>query len=133
MNDNPTRILGIDDEEGLTDAMEKLLRVRGFQTFSATDGLEAVGVFDKERPEMCIIDIQLGYSELDGLEVLERIKEIDSSAECLMITRITEEESIERAKKLGATHYLLKPIDVEDWIEVVMKVADKIKEGRQSG
>ena len=82
---------------------------------------------------MCIIDIQLGYSELDGLEVLERIKEIDSSAECLMITRITEEESIERAKKLGATHYLLKPIDVEDWIEVVMKVADKIKEGRQSG
>ena len=38
---------------------------------------------------------------------------------------------IEKAKELGATHYLLKPLDSKDWLEVVMEVADTVKERRQ--
>ena len=131
MNDKPIKILIVEDEEGLSDAMVKLLRLRSFEAFYSLDGPEAVKMFEEKRPEICIIDIQLGYSELDGLEVLEKVKEIDKTAECIIVTRITDKESIEKAKELGATHYLLKPLDSKDWLEVVMEVADIVKKRRQ--
>jgi len=134
MSDNPIKVLVVDDEAGLTDAMEKLLKIKGFETFSATDGMQAVELFGKERPQICIIDIQLGYSEIDGIDVLARVKQMDKSAECIMVTRITDDSYVEKAKELEAARYLLKPIDAGDWINVVMEVAGNVKErGESSG
>jgi len=132
MNDKPIKVLVVEDEEGLADAMVKLLKIRGLDAFYTMDGPEAVKIFEEKRPEICVIDIQLGYSKLDGLEVLERIKQIDKSTECVMVTRITDEESIEKAKALGATHYLLKPLNSTEWRDVVLEVAEIVKQRRQS-
>jgi len=132
MNEVPLKVLVIEDEEGLADAMAKLLKIRGLDAFFTLDGVEAMKIFEEKKPEICVIDIHLGYSKLNGLEVLEKIKQMDSSTECIMVTRITEEESIEKAKALGATHYLLKPLNSTDWRDVVLEVAQIVKERRQS-
>jgi CheY-like chemotaxis protein len=132
MTDTPLKVLVVEDEEGLAHAMAGFLKLRGLDAFFTTDGVEAVKLFEEKRPEVCVMDIQLGYSKLDGLEVLEKIKQIDPTTQCVMVTRITDQESIEKARQLGAVHYLLKPLDAKDWLEVVMEVVNDIKEGKQS-
>ena len=124
MKYNMLKVLIVDDEEGITDFMGKILRLRGFSTF------EALEIFKKEQPQINILDIRLGNSSIDGLGVLEQIKNIDPSAKCIMVTRVTDEAAINKARELGAVHYLLKPIDAKEWINVVLEVADSIlKEG----
>lgn len=130
MNDQPVKVLVIEDEEGLAKVMAGLLKVKGLEAYYAVDGGEALKLFEEKRPELCVIDVQLGYSEIQGLEALERIKQIQPSTECIMVTRITEKESIAKAKELGASHYLLKPLDSRKWRDVVMSIAQQIKERR---
>ncbi len=127
------KVLIVDDEEGITDFMGKILRLRGFSTFEALDGISALEIFKKERPHINILDIRLGNSSIDGLGVLEQIKKIDPSARCIMVTRVTDETAINKAKELGAVHYLLKPIDAKEWVGVVLEVADSILEGENNG
>ena len=131
--DSNIKVLVIDDEEGLADFMQKILELKGYIAFMETDGPRAVDLFKKERPDITLIDIALGYSEIDGIEVLKRIKELDKDAICLMVTRITEPEAVKQAKKLGAMHYLLKPLDSKDLVVAVNEAAEVIKKRRASG
>jgi DNA-binding response OmpR family regulator len=117
----------VDDEEGILDYTHKILELKGYQTVTALDGPAAVENFKKERPQMAIIDVFLAYSPFDGVEVLEKIKQIDKEIECIMVTRITDEEKIKKSRELGAVHYLLKPIDTKDLLAVVNEVAEKIR------
>lgn len=102
MTESPIKVMILEDEEGLADAMVKYLKLKQFDAFYSLNGRDAIEKFQQESPDICLLDIQLGYSQLDGLQVLEKIKEIDPSAECIIVTRITDEKSIEKAKKLDA-------------------------------
>ncbi len=133
MKYNKLKVLIVDDEEGITDFMGKILRLRGFSTFEALDGVSALEIFRKEHPQINILDIRLGNSSIDGLGILEQIKNIDPSAKCIMVTRVTDDESINKARELGAVHYLLKPIDAKDWVDVVIEVADAILKEENNG
>ena len=62
------------------------------------------------------------------MQVLEKIKGINSRAACIMVTRITDQAKVDRARELGASRYLLKPIDTKDLIAVVNKVVQEFKE-----
>jgi len=126
------RVLVIDDEEGLADFMQRILSLKGYAAFMETDGVGAVNFFKNERPDIVLIDIDLGYSEIDGVEVLKRIKEIDKNAVCIMVTRITDEESVKKSKEYGAMHYLLKPLDSKDIVAAVDEAARVIRQRRAS-
>ena len=124
MGEQSVKILVVDDEEGILDFVQRILRFRGFETFGTMDGVEAVKIFEKERPAIVLIDVQLNDSKIDGIEVLEHIKKIAPSTVCLMITRITEPDAIDKAKTLGAEQYLLKPLDTK---ELLAQVADAVR------
>ena len=127
MDQKSIKVLVVDDEDDITHFTSKILEKEGFSTFKALDGAKAIEIFEKERPQISIIDVDLGYSKIDGIEVLEKIKEIDSMAEGIMITRITEKKIKSRAKELGVTRYLNKPLDWQVWLKEVCEVADIIK------
>ncbi len=110
---NNLKLLVIDDEPGIVDFVKKIYQKKGFATFGATDGVSAVEIFQKERPNICLIDIHMPYSPIDGVETLKRIKEIDPNACCVMVTRITEKEKVEQSKQLGAKAYELRDLDRE--------------------
>jgi DNA-binding response OmpR family regulator len=110
----PLKLLVIDDEPGIVDFVKKIYQRKGFTTFGATDGPSAVEIFQKERPNISLIDIHMPYSPIDGVETLKKIKEIDPNACCIMVTRITEKEKVEQSKILGAKAYILKPLELED-------------------
>ena len=132
--DNPSiKVLVIDDEAGIADFMKSILELKGYTAFMETDGLRAVELFKKERPDIVLIDVDLGYSEIYGVEVLKRIKAIDKDAVCLMVTRITDEESVKQSKEFGALHYLLKPLDGKGVVKVVNDTSEIIYQRRASG
>ena len=132
MDNQMIRVLVIDDEEGLADFMQRILSLKGYAAFMETDGVGAVNFFKNERPDIVLIDIDLGYSEIDGVEVLKRIKEIDKNAVCIMVTRITDEESVKKSREYGAMHYLLKPLDSKDIVAAVDEAAQVIRQRRAS-
>jgi two-component system chemotaxis response regulator CheY len=113
-NSQPLKLLVIDDEPGIVDFVKKIYQRKGFTTFGATDGVSAVEIFQKEHPDISLIDIHMPYSPIDGVETLKKIKEIDANACCIMVTRITEKEKVGQSKKLGAKAYILKPLELQD-------------------
>lgn len=119
---NQLKLLIVDDEEDIVLYTRKIYERKGFITFGATDGITAVEIFKKERPQISLIDIHMPFSPIDGIETLRRIKEIDKEAPCIIVSRITEEHKIEEAKKYGASLYLLKPISIEDLDRAISKV-----------
>lgn len=130
MSEPMVKVLVVDDEEGLADFMQRILSLKGYAAFMETDGIGAVNFFKNERPDIVLIDIDLGYSEIDGVEVLKRIKEMDKDAACIMVTRITDEESVEKSREYGALHYLLKPLDSKDIVAAVNEAAEVIRKRR---
>lgn len=127
MPEEKLKLLVVDDEEAIVDFVKKLYDLEGFATFGATDGEKAVEIFKKERPQIAILDIFMPYSPIDGIEALRQIKEIDPNVACVMVTRITDKEKIEEAKKLGASHYVIKPVDLEELKKVVLEAKNSLK------
>jgi len=130
MKDKPMKILILDDEEGILDYMSKILRLKGFDPLSALDAATAVKLFSKHRPELCLLDVHLSGSASDGVCVLEEIREIEPGAVCIMITRITDKDKVERARELGAARYLLKPIDTQELLDIVRNAAQHLRGNR---
>lgn len=122
MQDNPLKLLVVDDEEGIVDFIKRIYARRGFITFGATDGVSAIEIFKKERPQICLIDIHMPFSPIDGIETLRQIKQIDKDSTCIMVSRITEKEKVEQSKQFGASSYVLKPLELEDLDRVISEV-----------
>lgn len=133
MEKSGIKILVVDDEEDIAHFTAKILEYDGFKALKAMDGAQALEIFEKERPQICLIDVHLGYSKIDGMEVLRKIKETDKNTECIMITRITDKNTIAEAKKLGVKEYLLKPLASEQWLEKVHTAAKNIQEETANG
>lgn len=121
------KIMIIDDEAGIVFLVQKTYQKKGFATCGANDGLTAVEVFKNEHPDIIFIDIHMPFSAIDGIETLKRIKEIDEKANCVMLTRIYDDNSIMQTKALGAMHYITKPFEIEDLDKCISEVQDKFK------
>jgi two-component system chemotaxis response regulator CheY len=119
------KIMIIDDEEGIVFLIKKTYERKGFVAFGANDGLTAIEIFKKERPDIIFIDIHMPFSAIDGIETLKRIREIDEKANCVMLTRIYDDNSIMRTKALGARHYITKPFEIEDLDKCIDEVRNK--------
>jgi CheY-like chemotaxis protein len=121
------KLLIVDDEEGIIDMFEHIYRDKGYTVFSATDGIKAVEIFQKERPDVVFIDVHMPFSPIDGNQTLERIKKIDKDANCVMTSRIEEPPVVAKSKALGALHYLSKPYEIDDLDECIEEIREKLK------
>jgi len=121
--DSLSKILVVDDEPGIVDGMERHLKRHKFQVFKALNSDEALKIFDQENPGICILDVYLGVSSLNGVEILEKIKQKNDKAHCILLTVAMEDDAIiKRGKELGGI-YLNKPLDYKQWLKVVNDLA----------
>jgi len=105
------RILVVDDEPDVCEMLEKFLTIKGYEVSTALSGEEALTLVKKEKPHIILLDIRM--PEMDGLECLERIKEIDQDIGVIMITAIKQEEVGKKAMELGAYDYITKPLSLQ--------------------
>jgi PAS domain S-box-containing protein len=112
------RILVVDDELGPRESLRMLLKP-SFQIQTAESGRAALDQIPAYRPDIVILDIKM--PELDGLEVLRRIKRIDPAIEVVMITAYASLETVKMALTHGAFEYLIKPFSRQDLEDVVRR------------
>jgi UDP-3-O-[3-hydroxymyristoyl] N-acetylglucosamine deacetylase len=104
-------VLIVDDEPGIVTALGNILQDEGYRVVATGSGAAAVEIFGRERPRAVFLDIWL--PDLDGLEVLRRIRELDAAAAVVMISGHGSATAAVKAIKLGAFDYLEKPLAYE--------------------
>jgi PAS domain S-box-containing protein len=112
------RILVVDDELGPRESLRMLLKP-SYQIQTADSGRAALDQIPAYRPDIVILDIKM--PELDGLEVLRRIKRLDKTIEVVMITAYASLETVKMALTHGAFEYLIKPFSRQDLEDVVRR------------
>lgn len=112
----PTRILVVEDEPTINQAVTDRLRAEGFAVDQAHDGPGAVAAFERHRPDLVVLDIMLpGF---DGLEVCRRVQAIQP-VPVLMLTARSDETDMLVGLAVGADDYVTKPFSMR---EVVARV-----------
>ena len=112
----PTRILVVEDEPTINQAVTDRLRAEGFAVDQAHDGPGAVAAFELHRPDLVVLDIMLpGF---DGLEVCRRVQAIQP-VPVLMLTARSDETDMLVGLAVGADDYVTKPFSMR---EVVARV-----------
>jgi signal transduction histidine kinase len=102
-------ILVVDDDTDIQQLLHDRLIAEGYQTFSAFDGRHALTLLESREFDGMILDIGIG--QIDGLEVLRRVRLTNQHLPIIMITASGSQELAVRAIGLGAQAYLLKPFD----------------------
>lgn len=115
------RILVADDEYGSREAFRMILK-DDHAILTANKGKEALRQVKKEKVDLVILDIIM--PDLDGIEVLKRIKEIDPKIKVIMVTATKNVKNAQEALELGAFDYITKPFDVDN-IRLVIQRALK--------
>lgn len=116
------RILLIDDEEGIRKVLGITLADIGYEVLSAENGEEALRLFRKTAPPIVLTDIKM--PGMDGIELLQKIKEESPDTEVIMITGHGDMELAIRSLKFDATDFITKPIN-DDALEIALKRANE--------
>lgn len=104
-----TKILVVDDEKSIRDSIKMILDYEGYESLFAENGKKALQVIDDEPVDVVLLDIKM--PGMDGLEVLDAIRELDADIPVIMISgHGTIETAVESTKK-GAYDFLEKPLD----------------------
>jgi two-component system, NtrC family, nitrogen regulation response regulator NtrX len=105
------RILVVDDEEGIRKILQQVLTYEGHEVATAGGGGEALSVFSEQRPDLTLLDVKM--ARMDGLEVLDHIRETDPAAVVVMISGHGSIETAVEATRRGAFDFLEKPLDTD--------------------
>ena len=109
------KIMIVDDEQAIRDALGRKLKRDGFEVVLCRDGLESLRAFHSERPDLVVLDIVMPEG-MDGLTVCRRIREIaDTPVMMLSANAVTEDDIID-GLNAGADEYLIKPIRLNEFV-----------------
>lgn len=114
MQHSKQRILLVEDEEHLLEAIKLNLEMEGYKVSTATDGKKALKIYKEERFNLIILDVMI--PEIDGFQVAETIRLENSDIPIMFLTaKNTSEDRVTGLKK-GADDYLVKPFNLEELI-----------------
>jgi len=127
MEIKPT-ILVVDDELGARQSLEVILE-DDYRVLSAESGREALEVLQRESIDLILLDVNM--PDMDGLEVLRRIREQDEALDVIMVSALNLARKAVDAIKLGAYDYITKPYEPEDILSTVHRAISKQKLHRE--
>src|SRR6202142_3545030 len=123
-------ILIVDDEAGIRDSLSGILQDEGYSASSVGSGEACLDLLPKTAFDVVLLDVWL--PGVDGLETLERIRELDNPPEVIMISGHGTIETAVRATKLGAYDFLEKPLSLEKTLILVKNAVESKKLQREN-
>jgi PAS domain S-box-containing protein len=117
MSDRP-KVLVVDDEMGPRESLRMILKPR-YEIATADSGEAALKTLGTFHPDLIFMDIKM--PQMDGIELLRRIKGVDPSIEVVMITAYASLETVKNALTHGAFEYLIKPFSRQDLEETARR------------
>ncbi len=118
------QILLVDDEQDIREVLAMALQDMGYDVIEAEDGEQALRIFREQRPAIVITDIKM--PGIDGIELLQRIKESNPATEVIMITGHGDMSLAVSSFRKDAVEFITKPISVTDLSNALQKVEEKI-------
>ena len=119
------KILVVDDELSILETLQMFLDEKGFSVFTADTGKKGLHLFNKEQPQVVILDIRLPDS--NGLDILEAMMAYNFPSKVIMITAFQDMETTIQAMKRGAFDYIHKPLDINQVEQAVDRAASIIQ------
>jgi len=115
-------ILVVDDDPGLRESFRLILEDE-YEVVDAADGPTALGILRSSQVDLVLLDIRL--PDMDGIEVLERIKATDEGVEVILVTAVKTLRTAVAAMKLGAFDYLTKPFEEDELLSVIRRALER--------
>ncbi len=115
-------VLVVDDDAGVRESFRLTLEDH-YDVVDVPDGLRALDAVRASQVDLVLLDIRL--PEMDGIEVLERIKAIDEGIEVVLVTAVRTVRTAVAAMKLGAFDYLTKPFEEDELLAVIARALEK--------
>jgi DNA-binding response OmpR family regulator len=112
--DNKTKILYVDDEPFLGRIVKESLESRDFDVNMAADGVKALDVFQKVKPDICVLDVMLPSA--DGYSVAQKIRQVNPAVPIIFVTAKTQTDDLLKGFESGGNDYLRKPFSMEELI-----------------
>jgi two-component system response regulator AtoC len=133
-------ILIVEDEETLSSSLRMALKSEGYNILCSGSGEEALKAIEKELVDLVILDIRL--PGMNGLQAMEKIKELDPMILTIVMTGYAEVETAVRAMKMGAYDYINKPFELDEMKMIISKALEtqklkmelnRLRRGRMEG
>lgn len=121
------KILIVEDEEKVATFIKKGLHLQNFDSEIASDGHEAIRVFNENSFDLVILDI--GLPDMTGLEVCQNIRKVDSKVPILMLTALGSISDKLSGFEVGTDDYMVKPFD---FMELLVRVKALLKRAGES-
>jgi len=105
------KVLIAEDDRDFGNILTQYVTISGFDVRLGRDGKEAWELFNKDKPDICVLDVMM--PEMDGFALAEKIKEAQPDVPVIFLTAKSLKEDIVRGLKIGADDYITKPFDPE--------------------
>ena len=119
-----TNVLYVEDDDNTREELEFFLQKKVNRLFIAKNGQEGFELFEENRPDLIITDIQMPV--LNGIKMIQKIKEIDASVPIIIITAFNDTDYLFEAIKLKVTSYLTKPLNLYSLSETLSSISKNI-------
>ncbi|MFC1491821.1 response regulator [Nitrospinota bacterium] len=100
----------MDDEQDFLDELAEVFSEVGYEIDTATNGAEGIKKIQINRPHIMLLDVRM--PKMDGLQILNKAKQIDPTLGIIVVTAVREEEIAQAAMNYGGFDYIIKPIDL---------------------
>ncbi len=120
---DPLKILIVDDEEELVDALTERLNLRGFETTGVTTGANALELIHAESFDVLLVDVKM--PGMGGMEVIREVKSFRPDLQIVLLTGHGAVETAEEGMRLGASEFLLKPVNINELIATLTRAVTK--------
>jgi DNA-binding NtrC family response regulator len=115
--DNPIKLLLVDDEAGYVSVLSKRMAKRNIDVITATSGIEAIQALRGHCFDCAVLDLKM--EDMDGIEVLKIFKKMDPMMPVIMLTGYGSDTAAREGVRFGAFAYLAKPCDLDDLIHII--------------
>ena len=122
------RVLIVDDEAGIRQALKQVLDYEGMEVRVASSGGEGITVYQDYHPQVVFLDVKM--AGLDGLETLTRLRDLDPTATVVMISGHGTIATAVEATQRGAFDFLEKPLDAD---RLLVTVRNALRHARLLG
>jgi two-component system response regulator AtoC len=129
MKPAPMKILVADDDASIREMLEEHLSDEGYRVVLANDGRSALTKLEKEGPDVMLLDVRL--PDMDGLQVLDRIKRDGYATQVVMISAHGSSVVTIQAMQRGAYDYITKPFDLDEVSLTLRRLGEHLRLARQ--
>ena len=116
------KVLIVDDSAFTRSIHKQIITSAGYQTLEAASGAEAVATFEKEKPDLVVMDLLM--PDMDGMDAVRKILEINADARIVICSVDRQRYRRKEAEEIGAVGFVSKPVNANEMIELLSDVLE---------